>query len=65
MATAPEVWQEWRKSSHSGGGNNDCVEVAFRGDHVGVRDSKNIDGARLAFTPEDWRAFVQRRDWRS
>lgn len=52
---------EWRKSSYSGGGSNDsCVEVAVRPEVVGVRDSKNTDGPRLAFPPTTWRRFVAR-----
>lgn len=35
----------WRKSSYSGGGNDDaCVELAESGDRVLVRDSKDPDG---------------------
>lgn len=49
---------EWFKSSHSTGGN-DCVEVAHLDNgHVGVRDSKNILGSALVFTPGEWDAFT-------
>jgi hypothetical protein len=55
----PKDQQEWRKSSYSGGsGNTDCVEVAFAVDAVGVRDSKNTTGPRLAFPANAWRAFA-------
>ncbi len=60
MTMAPEDRQEWRKSSHSGGGNNDCIEVAFGVDAVGVRDSKNAGGPRLAFAAAEWRALIDR-----
>lgn len=30
----------WRKSSFSGGGANDCVEVDRHSEYVGIRDSK-------------------------
>jgi hypothetical protein len=47
----------WTKSSRSSNGN--CVEVARLGDgRIGVRDSKNRDGAVLLFTPRDWRDFI-------
>jgi len=47
----------WTKSSKSANGN--CVEVArLAGGRVGVRDSKNREGAVLRFTPGDWRAFL-------
>jgi Domain of unknown function (DUF397) len=50
----------WRKSSRSsGGGNGDCVDVADLGDAVAVRDSKHPDGAVLAFSPSEWRAFIE------
>jgi hypothetical protein len=51
----------WRKSSRSNGnGGNNCVEVAFAGMSIGVRDSKNPDGPVLAFTPAAWDTFVER-----
>lgn len=34
----------WRKSSFSGGNQNDCVELAHRPDVAAFRDSKNVDG---------------------
>ncbi|MEO6085157.1 MAG: DUF397 domain-containing protein [Umezawaea sp.] len=51
---------EWRKSSYSGSGNDgNCVEVAFAGPAVAVRDSKNT-GAQLAFPTEAWKRFLRR-----
>ncbi|WP_409365004.1 DUF397 domain-containing protein [Catellatospora methionotrophica] len=48
----------WKKSSRSDGQGANCVEVAVSPDAVGVRDSKDRDGATLAFTPDDWAAFL-------
>ena len=48
----------WRKSSFSQPNNNDCVEVAHVSDTVGVRDSKNADGPRLAFDRASWLGFL-------
>lgn len=49
----------WRKSSHSGGGGGQCVEVAdLPGGGVAVRDSKDPDGPMLIFTLAEWRAFI-------
>jgi hypothetical protein len=31
----------WRKSSYSGSGQSDCVELALSDGAVGIRDSKN------------------------
>ncbi|MGW5924795.1 DUF397 domain-containing protein [Streptomyces anulatus] len=49
----------WFKSSYSDSSNpNDCVEVATAPDAVHVRDSKNVQGPRLAVTPTAWAGFV-------
>jgi Domain of unknown function (DUF397) len=39
---------EWRKSSHSGPEGDECVEVADLTVAIGVRDSKNPGGPKLA-----------------
>jgi hypothetical protein len=46
----------WRKSSQSASGS--CVEVRFSGDHVHVRNSRDRSGAVLAFTTDEWDAFL-------
>lgn len=46
----------WRKSSTSDSGG--CVEVAYAGGLVGVRDDKDRDSPILEFTEHEWRAFV-------
>ncbi|WP_030751401.1 DUF397 domain-containing protein [Streptomyces sp. NRRL F-5135] len=49
----------WFKSSYSDGTNgNSCVEVATTPGTVHVRDSKNVEGPRLALTPSAWAGFV-------
>lgn len=48
----------WFKSSYSGSDDNDCVETAVDSSAVHVRDSKDADGPRLAFTAASWAAFV-------
>ena len=49
----------WRKSSCSGNGGGNCVEVAsLASGIVAVRDSKDPDGPRLTFTPAEWEAFT-------
>ncbi|WP_095851559.1 DUF397 domain-containing protein [Streptomyces sp. Ag82_O1-15] len=49
----------WFKSSYSGSGGGDCVEVAAGPDTVYVRDSKAV-GSRpvLRIIPGEWAAFV-------
>lgn len=59
MRTGQEDRRDWRKSSYSGGSDNSCVEVAFDAAQVGVRDSKNVTGPTLAFSPTAWRAFAR------
>jgi hypothetical protein len=50
---------EWRKSSRSAGNGGDCVEVARNlPGAVAVRDSKDPEGPKLVFTPDEWRAFT-------
>lgn len=53
-----EVAAVWRKSSHSLP-NGNRVEVAPVTGRVAVRNSKNPDGPKLAFTPAGWRSFAE------
>lgn len=48
----------WRKSSRSGDNGGHCVEVAAVDGRLAVRDSKDPGGAKLAFTPGSWDAFL-------
>jgi hypothetical protein len=49
----------WFKSSYSGSGGGDCVEVAAGPDAVFVRDSKVAGGGPvLRITRDGWAAFV-------
>ncbi|MFF3445872.1 DUF397 domain-containing protein [Streptomyces sp. NPDC002667] len=47
----------WRKSTRSSG-NGACVEVAFVGNSVAVRDSKETRGAALVISAAGWTAFL-------
>jgi hypothetical protein len=48
----------WVKSSLSFA-NGNCVEVSdLPGGTVGVRNSRDRDGAVLRFTPDEWHAFI-------
>ncbi|GAB3468674.1 DUF397 domain-containing protein [Actinophytocola sediminis] len=52
---------EWRKSSFSGGtggGNDNCVEVAFSGPATALRDSKNTAGPTLVVPATAWKALL-------
>jgi hypothetical protein len=51
--------RRWRKSSYSGNGGGDCVEVAGQASHVLVRDTKqDSTGSVLRFAPAAWRRFA-------
>lgn len=48
----------WRKSSFSGGGGSNCVEVTGAGQAIAVRDSKDAVGPVLVFGQGAWRQFA-------
>lgn len=50
----------WRKSSYSGNGGANCVEVADRDSGVLVRDTQDRSGPTLRFTADAWRRFADR-----
>jgi hypothetical protein len=54
-----QIKTPWRKSSYSGNGGGNCVEVAS-GSGVQVRDSQNQDGPRVTVPAAGWRAFIGR-----
>ncbi len=47
----------WRKSSLSADGPS-CVEMAFVGNDVAVRDTKDRDGGTLILRRTEWTAFI-------
>jgi hypothetical protein len=49
----------FRKSSFSGAGSSDCVEVANAGKSVMVRDSKLREEKPVSFPSGAWREFIQ------
>lgn len=54
---------EWRKSSYSGGGESQCVEVAdlsaTRYSKIAVRDSKRPAGPALLLSASAYDTFIQ------
>ncbi|TYB44839.1 DUF397 domain-containing protein [Actinomadura chibensis] len=59
MTSQQYVRCSWRKSSHSGSGGTECVEVAALVDQgVALRDSKDADGPMLSVAPSAWAALL-------
>ncbi|CAL9405229.1 hypothetical protein SUDANB145_01546 [Streptomyces sp. enrichment culture] len=50
---------DWYKSSYSGGGGDNCVEVAVSPGTVLVRDSKDTARQPLAVSLIAWAAFTE------
>lgn len=48
----------WRKSTYSSSQGDACVELADLGEVVGVRDSKDPDGPKLAISRADFRTLM-------
>ena len=58
MSTPEPSGAAWRKSSHSGANEGECVEIAATPDRlVAARDSKNPSGPVLSFNRPEWRTF--------
>jgi hypothetical protein len=59
MTTPDFTHAVWRKSTWSGDNGGACVEVAFLGTAVGLRDSKDKgNGAILIVNLGEWNAFL-------
>lgn len=60
MSTVDLSGARWRKSSYSGGAGDDgaCVEVAFVGPAVGVRDSKNPQQPPVVLSQAAWAGLL-------
>ena len=51
----------WRKASRSNGMGANCVEVAYSGDSVLIRDSKQVSNAdypMLSADRAEWKAMI-------
>ncbi|MGD0065895.1 MAG: DUF397 domain-containing protein [Streptosporangiaceae bacterium] len=58
LSERPGSGSHWVKSSLSFS-NGNCVEVASLPDGgIGVRNSRDSEGAVLQFTPDEWHAFI-------
>ena len=49
----------WRKSSHSGANDGNCIEIAAAARTVAVRDPKDSSGPVLKFGPDAWQRFAR------
>ncbi|MEU8304973.1 DUF397 domain-containing protein [Actinomadura sp. NPDC048955] len=48
----------WRKSSHSGGDEGNCVEIAELDGHIGIRDSRNPAAGHLTLTRQHFTSLL-------
>ena len=48
----------WRRSTASGGGGGNCVEVSITSEYVLMRHSRSPHGPRLKFSFAEWEAFL-------
>lgn len=46
----------WKTSSRCSNGT--CVQVAFAGQSVVLRDSKDPEGPKLQYSAQEWRDFI-------
>lgn len=53
-----KIARRWRKSSYSGNGGGNCVEVSESASMVLVRDTKDCDGAVLTVSADVWGRFT-------
>ncbi|MQY14493.1 hypothetical protein SRB5_46610 [Streptomyces sp. RB5] len=49
---------KWFKSTYSGSGGGDCIEIALTPTTIHIRDSKNPTGPALHVPPDAWAAFI-------
>jgi hypothetical protein len=55
------IGPRWHKSSYSGNGGGNCVEVTTSlPGVVAIRDSKNPDGPVLTVSRDEWARFISR-----
>ena len=48
----------WRKSTHSGPDEGECIEVADLSGHIGIRDSKNPAAGHLTLTRQHFASLL-------
>lgn len=53
--------KDWRKSTYSSSGGDNCVEVSGDAGAVLVRDTADRGGPSLSITPGAWAAFLATR----
>jgi hypothetical protein len=52
--------RDWFKSTYSGDGGDNCVEISLAPGSVRIRDSKDTARRPLVLSPDAWRAFTAR-----
>jgi hypothetical protein len=51
--------QTWRKSSYSGGGHQNCLEITESPRAVKIRDTQHRELGHLSVPVAEWKAFVK------
>lgn len=57
MSTPAQLGNGWFKSSRSNGNSGNCLACKY-GAAVGVMDTKNPEGPKLAVSRSAWRSFL-------
>ncbi|WP_242886756.1 DUF397 domain-containing protein [Actinomadura litoris] len=60
MSTPRSSRPHWRKSTHSGGDEGNCVEVADLSDQIAIRDSKSPETPHLTLTRQAFTTLLTR-----
>ena len=60
MNTPEPTQARWRKSTHSGGDEGNCVEIADLNGHIGIRDSKKPTTGHLTLTRQNFTTLLTR-----
>ncbi|TDD79817.1 DUF397 domain-containing protein [Actinomadura rubrisoli] len=58
MNTPEPPQTRWRKSTHSGANEGECVEIADLNGHIGIRDSKTPHSGHLTLTRRNFTTLL-------
>ncbi|GAA4242659.1 DUF397 domain-containing protein [Actinomadura meridiana] len=58
MSSPEPTHTAWRKSTHSGGNEGNCVEIADLNDRIAIRDSKSPHTGHLTLTRQTFSTLL-------